>query len=109
MTKRILRIHRRTNNYKAVGLFRRGLNTDVHAFIYCLKAQAAMNKNILDSGGYRRFSIRYRTLAIAKLVDYDVEILPQETSAPFSTPNEIQELLATGQIYHRWQLCGSSV
>ena len=53
------RTHRRMNNYKVVGLFRRGLNTDVHAFVNCLKAQAAMNKNILDGGGYRRFGIRY--------------------------------------------------
>ena len=46
-------------NYKTVGLFRRGLNTDVHSFLNRLKAQAAMRKNILDGGGYRRFGIRY--------------------------------------------------
>ena len=49
----------RTDDYEAVGLFRRGLNTDVHAFVNRLEAEAAMEKNILDGDGYRRFGVRY--------------------------------------------------
>ena len=57
-TRPISRTHHRTN-YRPVELFRRDLNSDVHAFVNCLKAQAAMSKNILGGGGYRRFGIRY--------------------------------------------------
>ena len=97
----ISRAHGRPNNYEPVGSLRGSLNADVYAFVKRLKAETTMMKNILYGGDYHRFGIKYRTLQIAELVDDDIEVLPQETPAPFSTPNEIhrKDLVATGRLW----------